>query len=204
MITTGPLTGSHVRLDPLAAGHVEALTAAANADRATYDLTKVPASIEDMQEYVARALADHAAGTAVPYAVTLADSGEVVGSTRFLDIECWPEFDSTRPAVAEIGYTWLSRKAQRTRVNTEMKFLMLECAFEQWRAARITFKTDARNARSRAAIERIGATYEGIRRRHMVASDGEAIRDSAYFSITDDEWPAVRQALELKLAGPSG
>ncbi|MEP7055410.1 MAG: GNAT family protein [Actinomycetota bacterium] len=193
-----PLAGRHVRLDPMTPTSAPALLAAAAADRSTYGLTRVPDSMEEMQAYVDRALADHAAGTAVPYLVAT-PSGEVVGSTRFLDIECWPEFDRSAPTVAEIGHTWLARSVQRTAVNTEMKLLMLTHAFETWRVLRVTLKTDARNERSRAAIARIGASFEGVRRRHMMASDG-TVRDSAYYSIVDSEWAAAKEVLVQRLA----
>ncbi|MET0275509.1 MAG: GNAT family protein, partial [Acidimicrobiia bacterium] len=99
---------------------------------------------------------------------------------------------------AEIGSTWLAASAQATPVNTEAKLLLLRHAFDTWRVERVTFKTDARNERSRRAIERIGATFEGVRRAHTIASDG-TIRDSAYFSIVRSEWPAIEHELERRL-----
>ena len=99
----------------------------------------------------------------------------------------------------EIGATWLAASAQRTRCNTEAKYLLLSHAFDVWRVHRVTLKTDARNAQSRRGIERIGAVFEGVRRAHMPAQDG-SIRDSAYYSIVRAEWPAVRKALEAALA----
>jgi RimJ/RimL family protein N-acetyltransferase len=194
------LVGRHVRLEPMTGSHVEALLTAANADRSTFALTRVPMTIDEMQAYVDSALADHSAGTAVPFVVVGVDSGSVVGSTRFLDIECWPQLGQSEPTVAEIGHTWLTPAVQRTAVNTEMKLLMLTHAFETWRVLRVTLKTDARNERSRAAIVRIGAAFEGIRRRHVMASDG-VVRDSAYYSIVDTEWPAAKDALQRRLSG---
>lgn len=199
MISVPVLIGEQVRLEPLATGHAPALLAAAAVDRSTYDLTRVPASIEEAHAYVARALREQAAGTSVPFAVVAGASGQIVGSTRFLGIECWPENGGVHPTVAEIGHTWLATSVQRSGVNTEMKFLMLRYAFEIWQVLRVTFKTDERNTRSRAAIERIGATYEGIRRQHVMASDG-TVRNSAYFSLVAAEWPSAREGLVAKLA----
>ena len=101
--------------------------------------------------------------------------------------------------MGEIGNTWLAASAQRSRVNTECKLLLLTHAFDEWKVERITFKTDARNQRSRQAIERIGGRFEGVRRAHTLASDG-SVRDSVYFSIVRDEWPAVQSALAARLA----
>ncbi|MEO6713575.1 MAG: GNAT family protein [Mycobacteriales bacterium] len=198
MIDTPTLAGTHVRLEPMTRGSAAALLEAANADRSTYDLTRVADSVEEMQQYVDRALSDQAAGTVVPFVVVATSTGNVVGTTRFLDIECWPEPQWPQPTVVEIGHTWLARAVQRTAVNTEMKYLMLRHAFEHWGVLRVTLKTDARNERSRAAILRIGATFEGVRRVAVVASDG-GVRDSAYFSIVADEWPSVERSLAAKL-----
>jgi RimJ/RimL family protein N-acetyltransferase len=103
--------------------------------------------------------------------------------------------------VAEIGSTWYAPWAQRTHANTACKLLLLRHAFEQWQAIRVTLKTDARNARSRAAIERIGGQFEGVRRAHVPATD-ETVRDSAYYSIIAAEWPEVRGRLEARLSLP--
>jgi RimJ/RimL family protein N-acetyltransferase len=194
------LEGRVVRLEPLSPDHVEGLAAAATEDRSTYGWTSVPDGPAAMAEYVTEALALHAAGEQVPFAIRRLATGALVGSSRFLDIGCWEE--PTTPSVVEVGSTWLAASAQRTPVNTEAKLLLLTHAFETWRVHRVSLKTDARNERSRAAIERIGARFEGIRRAHMPAVDG-TIRDSAYFSITADEWPAVRAGLEARLASAS-
>lgn len=191
MIEPVVLTGRVVRLEPLEPAHVEALTAAAAEDRSTYGYTWVPADAEEMAEYVATALAEQAAGRHLPFAVRSLATGAVVGSTRFLDIECW---DGPTPTVVEIGSTWLAASAQRSAVNTEAKLLLLTHAFEVWGVVRVTLKTDARNARSRAAIERVGGRFEGVRRAHMPATDG-GVRDTAYFSIVAEEWPDVRAGL---------
>jgi RimJ/RimL family protein N-acetyltransferase len=202
------LAGGVVTLRPMAIDDVDALAAAAAEDRSTYGFTPVPAGATAMSEYVEGVLADERAGWALPFVTTLTADGRVVGSTRFLDLDDWrgerrvggaPVGAVGTPRTAEIGGTWLAASVQRTAVNTEAKLLMLRHAFDTWDVERITFKTDARNARSRVAIERLGAHFEGIRRAHVRASDG-GVRDSAYYSIVRDEWPGVRAALEGRLA----
>ena len=205
MPTRVHLCGDVVRLEPMGLEHVDDLLAAAQEDRSSYGYTLVPAHPDTMRAYVEHALAEERRGVALPFVTRLASSGRVVGSTRFLDIECWtgpsgrlggPEQDT--PSVVEIGSTWLAPSAQRTAVNTEAKLLMLGHAFDVWGVERVTFKTDARNERSRAAIVRLGAQPEGIRRAHMLAADG-GIRDSAYYSLLRAEWPDVRIALQTRL-----
>jgi RimJ/RimL family protein N-acetyltransferase len=208
-----PLTllGRYVRLEPLTLEHAEALAQAAAEDRATYRLTTVPDGVESAREYIAAALVKQATGRELPFAVRRLTDEQIVGSTRFLDLDVfvWPPWSAsagaplptqdTPPTVAEIGATWYAASAQRTAVNTESKLLLLTHAFEVWSAARISFKTDARNQASRRAIERLGAQFEGVRRAHVPAVDG-TIRDSAYFSIVQAEWPQVRAALTARLA----
>jgi RimJ/RimL family protein N-acetyltransferase len=186
------LQGRLVRLEPLSLDHVPALVVAANEQRSSYASTAVPEQTDTMADYVGVALAEQAAGRVLPFATI--EGERVVGSTRFLDLEYWEPSAAATPRVAEIGSTWLAASAQRRGVNTEAKLLMLSHAFEQWQVYRVTFKTDARNEQSRRAIERIGATFEGIRRAHLMATDG-TIRDSAYFSIIVSEWPEVKQRL---------
>jgi RimJ/RimL family protein N-acetyltransferase len=202
------LTGDVVTLRPMTIDDVGGLAAAAGEDRATYGFTPVPDGEVAMRGYVEGVLADERAGWALPFVTTLTDGGRIVGSTRFLDLDDWgsdrrvggPRVGAEgTPVTAEIGATWLAASAQRSAVNTEAKLLMLGHAFDTWGVERITFKTDARNARSRAAIEGVGAQFEGIRRAHVRASDG-GVRDSAYYSIVRAEWPAVRKGLEARLA----
>lgn len=202
------LTGDRVVLEPLDLEHVGGLVAAASEDRATYALTSVPDSVEGARAYVEAALSEQATGTSLPFAVRTPD-GRVVGSTRFLDLEVWPDrpvlpgvrpplaLDAT-PTVGEIGATWYSASVQRTGLNVEAKLLLLGLAFDAWGSLRICFKTDARNARSRTAIERLGARFEGVRRAQVRAADGGA-RDTAYYSVLRDEWPEVRSYLERRL-----
>jgi RimJ/RimL family protein N-acetyltransferase len=194
------LAGRHVRLEPLTPAHVAGLAAAGGGDRSTFALTPVPHDEVSAAGYVAGLLPDADAGLALPFATVLPD-GEVVGATRFLDLQYWPvggERAPGVPVVAEIGGTWLAPKAQRSAVNTEAKLLMLTHAFGTWRVRRVSLKTDARNARSRAAIERLGARFDGVLRAHMPAADG-GLRDSAYYSVLDTEWPGVRARLTSRL-----
>jgi RimJ/RimL family protein N-acetyltransferase len=202
MVERVELAGRHVVLESMQRAHVDGLLAAASEDRATYAFTLVPHDDASMREYVAVALADEAAGTALPFTIRLRDDGRVVGTSRFLDLDFWPgDGDPDTPSTAEIGSTWLAQSVQATHVNPEAKLLMLTHAFDGWGVHRITFKTDARNERSRAAIARLGAQFEGIRRAHRLAYDG-TVRDSAYFSIVQAEWPDVRAGLEARLAEP--
>lgn len=204
------LQGSHVRLEPLSLDHVSALITAGSGSRATFRLTTAPDGEEATRAYVEAALAARAAGTALPFATVSLAEGRVVGSTRFGNIERWPwpkGHEAARadgaPDATEIGWTWLAEEAQRTAINTEAKRLMLGHAFETWGVHRVTLKTDVRNARSRAAIERIGAHLDGILRAHMPAADG-GLRDSAVYSILAAEWPAVRSHLDARLLVSGG
>ena len=153
-----------MRLEPLTFEHARALLAAATAERGTYRYTQVPADEASMHQYVSEALAARDAGTAVPFATIDRRTGTTAGSTRFFDIQYWRWEDGNphqrgtdRPDAAEIGYTWLAPWAQRTGINTEAKLLMLTYAFEDWQVHRVRISTDARNVRSRSAIERLGA-----------------------------------------------
>jgi RimJ/RimL family protein N-acetyltransferase len=203
------LEGKHVRLEPLSAAHTDGLLRAAAESRETYAFTKVPGDRDAMARYIEEALQDQATGDSLPFAVRDVQRDTLVGATRFLDLDYWtatPAWPAGRtvartgavPTVAEIGSTWLAASAQRTPCNTEAKLLLLTHAFEEWGVLRVTLKTDARNTRSRTAIERIGARFEGIRRAHTLAVDG-TVRDSAYYSILGEEWPGVRSALEARL-----
>ena len=196
MVERVELCGSGVVLEPMRLAHVGELVAAASEDRATYDFTLVPHDHPAMQSYVETALADERRGWALPFAIRLRATGRVVGTSRFLDLDFWTT--SETPSAVEIGSTWLAASAQGTRVNPEIKLLMLGHAFDTWDVHRVTFKTDARNQRSRRAIARLGANFDGVLRAHKLASDG-TVRDSAYFSIVRDEWPIVKQGLVDRL-----
>jgi RimJ/RimL family protein N-acetyltransferase len=186
---TGPvLTGRHVRLEPLDCGHVDGLVAAAAADPLLYRWSPVPQGKVECNRYVDTAVAWRDAGSAVPFAITGSDEGDVLGSTRFWNLERWSwptghaRHGRTAPDACEIGYTWLSRSAIQIAANTEAKFLMLKHAFESWQVLRVCFHTDARNQRSRAALERIGGKFEGVLRAHRMAAD-YIPRDSVRYSI---------------------
>ena len=196
------LEGTHVRLEPLAGRHVAPLLAAAGGERELYKWTSIPQTLEDMAQYVATAMQWQAEGTALGFATVRRQDGVVVGSTRFFLIERWPwPSGNTRaaPDGCEIGYTWIAAQAIRSAVNTEAKLLMLAHAFDEWGVHRVCFHTDARNERSRAALLRIGARFEGVLRAHRLSSDAQP-RDSARYSIIASEWPQVRAHLRAKLA----
>jgi N-acetyltransferase len=201
------LQGKHVRLEPLDHSHIDGLTAAAENNRDLYQWSPVPHGKSEATKYVETALAWRNAGTAVPFATVRISDGTVIGSTRFWNLERWswpqghPSYGRPDPDACEIGYTWLSQSAVRTAANTEAKLLMLTHAFEVWQVLRVCFHTDARNARSRAALERIGGQFEGVLRAHRMAADFIP-RDSVRFSILASEWPSVKQRLRQLLDRP--
>src|SRR5262245_31987125 len=190
-------------LRPLVEADAGALAAAAAESREPFGFTRVPDGVEDARRYIALALTERDAGRRLPFAILW--QNRLVGSTSFLEIQQWrwpagsPLQRDEGPDVVDIGATWLAASAQRTRCNTEAKLLMLTHAFEVWRVHRVALKTDERNAASRRAIERLGARFEGVRRADMPGQDG-SVRHSAYYSIMQAEWPAVRKTLEAALA----
>ena len=198
------LSGRYVRLEPLTSEHVDALMEAANEDRATYGYTQVLQSRKDAVSYVESMTSMWESGEAVPFAQIDVGRDRLVGTTRYLSIRRVDE--STTPYAVEIGGTWLSASAQRTSINTNAKFLLLDYAFTTWGVSRVDLKTDARNERSRAAIERIGASLEGLLRHwqpSQVPGEEGLFRDTAMYSIIDEEWPAVRERLTSMMAeGP--
>lgn len=186
------LAGRHVRLEPLSQTHHPALCAI-GLDPELWELIPYRvATPEDLAAYIRTAQDAQAAGSAMPFATVHTPSGQVVGSTRYLNID-----QANRRL--EIGATWIKAPWRRTAVNTEAKYLMLRHAFETLGCIRVEFKTDSLNQRSRNAIRRIGAVEEGTLRQHMITWSGR-LRDSVYFSILDSEWPRVKQDLEQKLA----
>jgi RimJ/RimL family protein N-acetyltransferase len=192
---TDPLEGDLVRLEPLGPHHVPGLLQAAAQDPSLYQWVLVPQDEPAMRRHVEDALAARAKGIAVPFAVVRLADETVIGSTRFHQLDYWARPGGANvPDTCEIGYTWLAREALRTGANTEMKRLMLTHAFEVWRVRSVCLHTDVRNQRSQNAIRRIGGTFEGVLRSHRMAVD-QSPRDSARFSITAAEWPAVRQRL---------
>jgi RimJ/RimL family protein N-acetyltransferase len=195
------LRGRFVHLTPMSMDDIDGLVAAATEDRATYGYTAVPSGTEAMREAVAELLVSATRGDDVPFTTRDASDDRIVGATRFLTIRSY--FGRGVPDAVEIGGTWLAASAQRTRLNTEAKLLMLAHAFDTWGVVRADLKTDARNARSRAAIERIGGRLDGIVRNwqpSLVPGEEGLPRDSALYSIVPEEWPGVRTALEARLA----
>jgi RimJ/RimL family protein N-acetyltransferase len=189
------LQGPLVLLEPLEDRHFEAVLAIAIAHPELWALVPYPVRDRaDVERVFAIAARMHAAESAVFFATCVGPERRLVGSTSIRLV------DPETPSV-EIGATWIAPDWQRTRLNTEAKYLQLSHCFESLGVARVELKTDVRNARSRAAIARIGATEEGTFRRHMRRRDG-TLRDSVFFSIVADEWPAVKARLEDKLSAP--
>lgn len=185
------LDGRHVRLEPLAPAHLPGLIEIGLAPELWALTVDRIATAADLTRYVQRALAEAAAGSALPFATVWRATGQVIGSTRFGNYVAAHKR-------AEIGWTWLAPAWQRTAANTEAKLLMLGHAFETAGLRRVEFKTSTLNLKSRAALTRLGAAEEGVFRQHMINEDGSN-RDSIYFSILDREWPGVRARLLARL-----
>jgi N-acetyltransferase len=216
------LEGRYVRLIPLGPEHIDGLLEAAGGDRSTFAFTPVPWDRPSMAAYVERAMAKRDSGDHYPFATWSVDAGHIVGSTRFYDLAVWDWSTTQHPRsgarpvddrpgrsgaspgdhrdVASIGYTWLHPSAQRTPVNSEAKLMMLDHAFDRWGTRAVRIQTDARNARSRAAIARLGFELDGILRADKPGADG-TVRDSAVFSMLADEWPHHRNRLVTRLNG---
>jgi N-acetyltransferase len=180
-----------VRLEPLAEAHWPGVLAVGLEPAIWRWTVNAVESEADLRAWFDAALAAWSSGSAVVFATVERASGRVVGSTRFANLDQ----ENRR---AEIGWTWLGLAWQRTGTNTEAKYLMLRHAFEQWGLARVELKTDALNEVSRRAIRRIGAREEGIFRRYQV-SQGGRMRDTAWYAVTDLDWPEVRRRLEQML-----
>lgn len=197
----GPvLEGALVRLEPLEHRHAADLAVAAEEDRGTYAFTWVPRA-EEVREYVDLQLSRAARGEVAPYAQVAKVSGRAVGTTAYCDPRSWLSEDEL--SAVEVGHTWLARSAQGTGVNAEAKLLLFRHAFEVWGVSRVDLRTDARNSRSRAAIESVGARFEGVLRNwsaSKVPGEEGRLRDSAIFSITAEEWPECRGRLEGRMA----
>ncbi len=183
------LEGDVIRLEPLAPAHLDGLWEASRDPRIWRWLPILqPSTLPEMDGWLDDAVERAAAGLEIPFATVRQSDGAVVGSTRFLALR--PEHGSV-----EIGWTWLAPTAWGTGANQEAKRLQFEHAFETWDCRRVELKTDALNTPARGAMEAFGATFEGIHRKHMLVRDGQN-RDSAWYSVLDDEWPAVRRLLE--------
>jgi RimJ/RimL family protein N-acetyltransferase len=205
------LEGTYVRLEPLSEAHTTPLVSAAAEDRSNYQWTVTPEGHEQTTRYVADALAKVAEGAHVAFATLRKGHGpggsdRVVGATRFYEMAYWqwpPGAARQRhgiPDVVDIGYTWLAGSAQRSVINTEAKLLMMDHAFEVWQVHRVALHTDVRNARSRAAIERIGGQLDGIMRADRPGAD-DTVRTSARYSIVASEWPEVKERLTARVHG---
>jgi RimJ/RimL family protein N-acetyltransferase len=190
------LEGQCVRLAPLSLAHTDALIAAAgDGELWNTNVTIIP-DASGMKNYIQAALAGQAKGKELPFVIIRKATDDIVGTTRFYEI-----FPHDRKCA--IGYTWLAKSAQRTPINTECKLLLLTHAFETWKCVRVELITDVLNEQSRAAILRLGAKQEGILRKHLILPTGR-VRDSVFFSITDDEWPQVKHRLVPRLRQTPG
>ena len=190
------LTGRVVRLEPLSEAHVPDLAAVGQDDSIWAYIPYQPVHSEaDMGAWVQDLLARQARGTDLPFAVVLRETGRAIGASRYLDIQ-------VANRAVEIGGTWYGPEFRRTAVNTESKCLLLSHAFDDLGCVRVQLKTDLRNERSQRAIERIGAVREGVLRHNMIMPDGH-LRDSVYYSILSEEWPAVKARLEGMLNRPT-
>ena len=187
------LQGETIKLAPLKLEHLSELFEAASDESIWLWTVNVVKTREDMFRYVETALGEAARKTALPFVTIEKSSNKIIGSTRFGNIDAGNR-------KTEIGWTWINPQWQRTRVNTEAKFLMLRHAFETWNCIRVEIKTDVLNEKSRSAIRRIGAIEEGILRQHLITDTGR-FRDTVYFSIIDSEWRNVKAILNNKLRG---
>ncbi|MGD0189616.1 MAG: GNAT family protein [Rhizomicrobium sp.] len=192
------LHGRYVALTPLGTDDSIALAEAAAGLKTGHPFSFVPDGLAEARKYIEGALHERARGERYPFAIVF--QGLIVGTTSYLEFVWWrrPHAPQEAPAALEIGATWLASSAQRTRCNTEAKYLLLAYAFEDWRVERVSFRTDERNARSRSAIERLGARYEGVRRAERLGADG-AVRNSAFYSIVASEWPDIKAKLTERL-----
>jgi N-acetyltransferase len=199
-LTAPVLQGRRVRLEPLTRQHASPLAAAASENRDSYQFTWVPTA-DSVSVYIDEQLGRAADGLLMPYAQISTTSGRAVGATAYWDPRLWP--DSTDLCAVEVGFTWLAASAQGAGINTEAKYLLFRHAFEHWRVARLDLKTDARNARCRAALTAAGAQFEGVLRswsRSWAPGESGRLRDSAMYSVVAADWPATRAHLESRLA----
>lgn len=190
------LDGRIVRLEPLEDRHIPGLMAAGSHPELWRWTVEWLDSPEKLRAYLAFAEQSRDDGSQVPFVTISQESGDVIGSSRFLNID-------RANRRLEIGYTWLVPGRQRGGANLEAKLLQLTHAFETLECRRVEFKTDSLNDKSRNALLGIGASFEGIFRNHMI-SQGGRMRHSAYYSVIYEEWPEVKHGLEARLAGHLG
>jgi RimJ/RimL family protein N-acetyltransferase len=185
----GPVTldGRHVRLEPLRPAHADGLLAVGGDEELWTWMPERLTSKPAVERFIQAAMKAEAAGTDYAFAVIESKTGRVIGSTRFLDVVAAHKG-------CEIGWTWYTKDVWATKVNPECKLLLLRHAFETWGAIRVQLKTDHMNVRSQAAIKKLGAQHEGVLRNHRIRPDG-TLRHTVMFSITKDEWPAVKAKL---------
>jgi|SRR5882757_6243993 len=196
-----PLDGSLVRLEQLSLSHAQDLALAAEQDRSSYDFTLVPRA-EGVGEYLAAQFERTEQGL-IPFAQIRQTDGRAVGCTAYLDPRYWPGRERVALRAVEIGFTWLAASAHGSGINAEAKLLLMRHAFETLRVARVDFKTDARNKRSRRALEALGVTFEGVLRSWSTSwapGEDHLLRDSAMYSVTASEWPTVQSLLAQRLA----
>lgn len=187
------LEGQWVHLEPLTLDYTEALLSVSQYEEIWQYFPSSLITRDKMCAWLSDTLAAQQAGTALPFVIVQRNPERVIGSTRYMNIV-------PHDRGLEIGGTWLTPDVWRTPINTECKYLLLQHAFEHLGCIRVQLKTDSRNQRSRTAIERLGAQFEGILRHHMIVRDGY-YRDSAFYSIIDKEWPAVKARLTEKMSG---
>ncbi len=194
------LHGSLVRLEPLSMSHADDLAVSAEEDRQTYGWTRVPRAWE-VKDYLSAHFERAKAGTMAPFAQIRQADGRAIGCTSYWSPRFW--LGRSELCAIEIGWTWLAASAQRTGINTEAKLLLMEHAFETMDVIRVDLKTDARNERSRRAIGRLGARFEGVLRQwsqsHTPGEEG-LLRDCAMFSVIVSEWPDTKANLRRRLA----
>ena len=193
------LRGGLVRLEPLDHRHAAELAVAAEENRGSYEFTWVPRA-DEVRAYIDAQLGRAATGQLAPYAQVLTATGKAVGVTAYWEPRSWLTDDQLD--AVEVGFTWLAGSAQGTGVNAEAKLLLFRHAFEEWGVSRVDLKTDARNDRSRAAIQSVGARFEGVLRnwsRSWAPGEDGRLRDSAIYSITAAEWPECRAGLEARV-----
>jgi RimJ/RimL family protein N-acetyltransferase len=191
------LEGRIVVLEPLGPSHADGLWAVAQtAEIWDWMPARIGGERADFDAWMDWSLEELATGASAPFAVLSAQTGEPVGSTRYMSLR--PEHRGL-----EIGYTWMAPSTWGTGANPEAKLLLLAHAFDTLGCMRVEFKTDAKNESSRRALEALPARFEGIFVKHMLVRDGE-LRDSAWYAITDDEWPAVREALQARVDAKAG